>query len=100
MYHRVICLSLNTVLNSALATASPPGRTTCTIGIDGMHCHSCVSLIESTVGEMEGVVRVQVFLEKKQGRVEYDGTVVTPEEFRTAIDDMGFMSTFVTGEWG
>ncbi len=71
----------------------------CTIGIEGMTCHSCVSLIESSVGEMKGVELVSVSLEKKQGRIEFDGAVVTPEDIRTTIDEMGFITTYISGEY-
>ena len=63
----------------------------CTMGIEGMTCHSCVSLIESTVGEMKGVVKVTVSLAERQGTVEYDSALVTPEEIRNTVEDMGFI---------
>ncbi len=43
-------------------------------------------------------MNVWVSLERKEGTVEYDGTVVTPDEIRTTIDDMGFVTTSVSGE--
>ncbi len=70
----------------------------CTVGIDGMTCHSCVSLIESTVGELAGVRHVTISLDQKQGTVEYDGRAVTAEDIRSGIDDMGFTVTYVQGE--
>ena len=73
------------------------GRTVCTLGIEGMTCHSCVSLIESTVGEMRGVVSVTVSLEERRGTVEYDSALVTPEEIKNTVEDMGFIVTRVTG---
>ena len=69
----------------------------CTLGIEGMTCHSCVSLIESTVGEMRGVVGVTVSLGERQGTVEYDSALVTPEEIKNTVEDMGFIVTSVTG---
>ena len=69
----------------------------CTLGIEGMTCHSCVSLIESTVGEMRGVVSVTVSLGERQGTVEYNSTLVTPEEIKNTVEDMGFIVTRVTG---
>ena len=69
----------------------------CTLGIEGMTCHSCVSLIESTVGEVRGVVGVSVSLEERRGTVEYDSTVVTPEEIKNTVEDMGFIVTRVKG---
>ena len=72
-------------------------KAVCTLGIEGMTCHSCVSLIESTVGEMKGVVKVTVSLEERQGTVEYDSTLVTPEEIKNTVEDMGFIVARVTG---
>ena len=69
----------------------------CTLGIEGMTCHSCVSLIESTVGEMRGVVSVTVSLEERQGTVEYDSALVAPEEIKNTVEDMGFIVTRLTG---
>ena len=72
-------------------------KAVCTLGIEGMTCHSCVSLIESTVGEMKGVVKVTVSLEERQGTVEYDSALVTPEEIKNTVEDMGFIVARVTG---
>ena len=69
----------------------------CTMGIEGMTCHSCVSLIESTVGEMKGVVKVTVSLAERQGTVKYDSELVTPEEIKNTVKDMGFIVAGVTG---
>ncbi len=68
------------------------------IGIDGMTCHSCVSLIESTLGELPGVTSMRVSLECKEGVVEYNVAVVSREQIKEAIDDMGFIVTCITGE--
>lgn len=93
-----VSYSLPSVCSATLEGRGASGRMVCTIGVDGMTCHSCVSLIESAVGEMAGVAHVRVSLENKEGRVEYDGTVVTPEEIRATIDDTGFLTTFVRGK--
>ena len=69
----------------------------CTLGIEGMTCHSCVSLIESTVGEMRGVVGVAVSLGERRGTVKYHRTLVTPEEIKNTVEDMRFIVTSVTG---
>ena len=72
---------------------------TCYVGIDGMKCKSCVNLIESTLGDLEGVVSIQVSLALKEGTVEYNDAVVTVGSISKAIDDMGFIITYVTGEY-
>ena len=69
----------------------------CTLGIEGMTCHSCVSLIESTVGDMKGVVGVTVSLANKKGTVEYNDALVTPEDITNTVNEMGFTVTHTTG---
>ena len=70
----------------------------CFVGIEGMTCHSCVSLIESVVGGLEGVVNVTVTLATKEGVVEYEVGLVGEEEIRAAIEDTGFEVTTISGE--
>ena len=70
-----------------------------TVGIDGMTCHSCVSLIESGIGEMGGVDTVRVSLEKKEATIVYDGSKASTEDFKTAIEDMGFIVTGIKSKF-
>ena len=70
----------------------------CCVGIDGMTCRSCVNLIESTLGDMEGVISVQVSLPLKEGTIEYNDALVTVDGITKAIDDMGFIVTYVASE--
>ena len=46
---------------------------------------------------MKGVVKVTVSLEERQGMVEYDSALVTPEEIKNTVEDMGFIVARVTG---
>ena len=69
------------------------------IGINGMTCHSCVNLIEATVGELSGVMSMQVSLACKEGTVEYNDGLVTREQIRDTINEMGFIVTYVTGKY-
>ena len=72
---------------------------TCSIGIDGMRCHSCVNLIESTVGDMRGVVSIQVSLPLKEAMVEYNNALISLVAINSAIVDLGqgFTVTYTTG---
>eukprot|EP01134_Creolimax_fragrantissima_P001824 CFRG1824T1 len=56
----------------------------------GMTCKSCVNNIEGRIGDMPGVMKINVNLEKKRANVTLDTTIVSPEEICEAIDDMGF----------
>ena len=73
-------------------------RRRCYVGIDGMTCHSCVSLIESAVGDLRGVVSVTVTLATKEGVVDYEEKVVGMTEIQTAIEDTGFEVTHISGK--
>ena len=61
------------------------------VGVEGMTCHSCVSLIESVIGELDGVESVRVSLEEKRAAIVYDRTKTSTETLHTAIEDMGFI---------
>ena len=80
------------------ASASNDSIKTANIGIEGMTCHSCVGLIESTLRDMDGVSQVTVSLAKKQGNVEYDEGSVTLEDIKGAVGAMGFIVTYITGK--
>ena len=63
------------------------------IGVDGMTCHSCVSLIESGIEELAGVKSVRVSLEEKKATIVYDPSEANVETFKSSIEDMGFIVT-------
>ncbi|XP_010634918.1 copper-transporting ATPase 2 isoform X1 [Fukomys damarensis] len=56
------------------------------LGIDGMHCQSCVLNIEGNIGQLPGVQRIQVSLENKTAQVQYDPSCVTPVSLQRAIE--------------
>ncbi|MCJ8735675.1 hypothetical protein PDJAM_G00250050 [Pangasius djambal] len=77
----------------SLATSSSflqPLDSVVQIHIEGMTCNSCVQTIESTVSQKKGVRSAQVSLANHQGTFEYDPLIITSEELRAAIEDMGF----------
>uniref|UniRef100_A0A8C9C2D8 Copper-transporting ATPase 1 n=1 Tax=Phocoena sinus TaxID=42100 RepID=A0A8C9C2D8_PHOSS len=54
--------------------------------IDGMHCKSCVSNIESALSTLQYVSSVVVSLENRTATVKYKASLVTPETLRKAIE--------------
>ena len=60
------------------------------LAITGMTCNSCVKLIETTVGQMEGINNIKVSLSQSEAFIEYQPAVTTPENLCTVIYDMGF----------
>uniref|UniRef100_A0AC11DEA5 ATPase copper transporting alpha n=1 Tax=Ovis aries TaxID=9940 RepID=A0AC11DEA5_SHEEP len=54
--------------------------------IDGMHCKSCVSNIESALSTLQHISSVVVSLENKSAIVKYNTSLVTPETLKKAIE--------------
>ncbi|MBZ3890612.1 Copper-transporting ATPase 2 [Sciurus carolinensis] len=69
-------------------TSGHPGShvVTLQLGIDGMHCHSCVLNIEKNIGQLPGVQDIQVSLENKTAVVQYDPSQITPVSLKRAIE--------------
>ena len=64
---------------------------TSTVAIEGMTCHSCVSLIQAGIGELDGVESVVVSLEEKNATIVYDAAKANTNQFRETVEDMGFI---------
>uniref|UniRef100_A0A9J7YXX2 P-type Cu(+) transporter n=1 Tax=Cyprinus carpio carpio TaxID=630221 RepID=A0A9J7YXX2_CYPCA len=67
------------------------------IHIEGMTCGSCVQSIEGLISQKKGVRSAKVSLASHQGTFEFDPLVMTSEELRAAIEDMGF-DAFLPGK--
>ncbi|XP_037842590.2 copper-transporting ATPase 2 isoform X3 [Chlorocebus sabaeus] len=75
------------------------GQSTCSttlIAIAGMTCASCVHTIEGMISQLEGVQQISVSLAEGIGTVLYNPSVISPEELRAAIEDMGFEASVVS----
>ncbi|XP_006873803.1 PREDICTED: copper-transporting ATPase 1-like isoform X1 [Chrysochloris asiatica] len=59
---------------------------TATFIIDGMHCKSCVSKIESSLSTLHYISSIAVSLENRSAIVKYNASSVTPETLRKAIE--------------
>ncbi|XP_007956528.2 copper-transporting ATPase 1, partial [Orycteropus afer afer] len=59
---------------------------TATFIIDGMHCKSCVSNIESALSTLQYVSSIAISLENRSAIVKYNASSVTPETLRKAIE--------------
>ncbi|MDZ5782717.1 copper chaperone CopZ [Marinococcus luteus] len=61
-----------------------------TIQVEGMSCGHCVSAVEGSVGELQGVSNVKVNLDTGVVDVEYDPEVTSRKDIDEAIDDQGY----------
>ncbi|XP_023381636.1 copper-transporting ATPase 1 isoform X2 [Pteropus vampyrus] len=73
---------------------------TITFIIDGMHCKSCVSNIESVLSTLQYVSSTVVSLENRSAIVKYNASSITPETLRKAIEAIspGQYRVSITGE--
>lgn len=58
--------------------------------IEGMHCEGCSKRLTKVLSNIEGVNAVEVSLENKLAKIEYDEEVAKIEDFKEAIEDAGF----------
>ncbi len=58
--------------------------------IKGMHCASCVRVIEKVVGKIDGVTQCNVNLATNKASVVYDSSKVTDEQLESAIASVGY----------
>jgi copper chaperone CopZ len=73
------------------ATGGP--EVTAELHIEGMHCSSCVGLIEETHTEQEGGAEAVVDLDTARAVVRYDPGVIGPDALRTSIVVAGYPAT-------
>nr|XP_020489842.1 copper-transporting ATPase 2-like [Labrus bergylta] len=60
------------------------------ITVDGMHCQSCVQSIEGRIGVLPGVSHIEVSLQDGLALVVYQPLLVTRQELRDSVEEMGF----------
>ena len=74
--------------NGPAATLNDAAVTTYTVGIEGMHCESCVKAITARVAKVDGVRSCTVDLEGESATV--DAVPEAMPTVRTAIAKLGF----------
>ncbi|MBA4370836.1 MAG: copper-translocating P-type ATPase, partial [Coriobacteriaceae bacterium] len=63
------------------------------LAVTGMTCASCVAVIEKTLGKVTGVAKVAVNLATESASVDFDPTLVGPDEIIGAIKGAGYSAT-------
>ncbi len=79
-------------------SADSPGVTggaTAELRVEGMHCGSCVALIEEALHEQSGVTTASVDLESARAVVAYDPALVGPDQLCAAIAEAGYTAAAV-----
>jgi copper chaperone CopZ len=75
--------------SAAVADAKPSPKVV-DIPVDGMACVACAASVKSAVKALPGVVGVEVNLEKRNARVTYFASLLTPDQIVAAIDKLGY----------
>ncbi|XP_029307173.1 LOW QUALITY PROTEIN: copper-transporting ATPase 2 [Cottoperca gobio] len=68
------------------------------IRVDGMHCQSCVQSIEGKIGPLPGVSHIQVSLQDTAALIVHQPLLITQEQLRDSIEDMGFGATLLADD--
>jgi copper chaperone CopZ len=73
------------------ATVGPDA--TAELHVEGMHCSSCVALIEESLTEQAGVTEAVVDLDTSRAVVRYDPLLIGPDALRATIVAAGYPAT-------
>ncbi|XP_037122620.1 copper-transporting ATPase 2 [Syngnathus acus] len=76
--------------SAAISHWQSDGSQTVTVWIGGMTCNSCVQSIDGRISQMTGVRSIEVSLKEEKGAITFDPGLTGPEQFRLAIEEMGF----------
>ena len=60
------------------------------IKIEGMHCEGCSKRLTKVLSNIDGVENVEVSLENKLAKIDYNENITKIEELEEAIIDAGF----------
>src|SRR3989344_2909297 len=63
-----------------------------TFSIKGMHCASCVLVLEKSLKNVDGVSQANVNLATEKATVEYDSDKVTDKELVSAVSNVGYQA--------
>ncbi len=75
-----------------MKTSNGMNQTKKTFSIKGMHCASCVMILESSLKKVEGVLGATVNLATERATVTYDPAVVTDEKLSSAVSNVGYQA--------
>ena len=66
---------------------------TAELAVVGMHCGSCVALVEEALIERSGVISASVDLDSARAVIGYDPSLVGIDELLSAIEEAGYSAT-------
>src|ERR1035437_10617502 len=82
----------------SLSTATEPASATALLGIEGMHCASCVSRVEKELRGVPGVVEASVSLPGEEARVTFTPLAADVAQLERAVERAGLAARVREGE--
>lgn len=58
--------------------------------VKGMHCGSCVKIIEESLSEAKGIKSIKVDLADETAEIEFDKNIVTIDKIKSEIETLGY----------
>ncbi len=58
--------------------------------IEGMHCTGCSTRLQKVLSNLDGVSNAEVSFEKGMANIEFNKEIITLDEIKNAIVDIGF----------
>ncbi|MBN2405399.1 MAG: heavy metal translocating P-type ATPase [Coriobacteriia bacterium] len=71
-----------------------------TLAITGMTCASCAQIVEKVLGRLDGVTSAQVNLAAETATVEFDPTILGPDELIVGVEESGYAATLLVERAG
>lgn len=68
------------------------------LDVTGMHCQSCVTLINKKLGKQDGVTYSNVNLTTEKATVEFDEKLTSPEKIVKAVESLGYKTKLIMDE--
>ena len=68
------------------------------IKIGGMHCSSCVTIINRVLSKQEGIINSSVNFSTEKASVEYDPTVISEAKIIEVINSKGYTASLDQGD--
>jgi P-type Cu+ transporter len=66
---------------------------TAELAVTGMHCASCVALIQESLIERTGVISASVDLDSARAKVGYDPALVGLDDLQSTVEEAGYSAT-------
>ncbi|MDA3930090.1 MAG: cation transporter [Prolixibacteraceae bacterium] len=74
--------------NGTLSTVSDTVKTV--LHVEGMTCDHCEMTVQSSVGELSGLIKIEANYEDSTAYIQYDASQLTKKELAAAIEKKGY----------